>query len=260
MNDDVIQERQGAALWVRLNRPDALNGLHPAILAGIEAAMDAASADPEIRALVVTGTGRAFCAGADLKFVGARDGGQDGFTGFLHDVGRTFDRLEAFEKPVIAAVNGLALAGGLELVLCCDLVVAAASAKIGDAHANYGLLPGGGGSCRLPRRIGLMRAKHLFYTGAMVSAEEMRVAGLVNAVVPDDEVGDAVEALVAEIARKSPLGLSRMKQLTNDAMETPAPIALRAELQASELHALSFDMNEGLAAFAEKRAPRFRGA
>lgn len=258
MSRDVVTERRDAALWIRLNRSDALNAITPGVVDGLRAALDAAASDAAVRVLVVTGNGRAFCAGADLKEVRRADGGRDAFAAFLRSVGRAFDELEACPKPVIGAVNGLALAGGLEL-LCCDLVIAAASAKLGDAHANYGLLPGAGASVRLPRRIGIARAKQLFFTGAMVPAAELVAAGLVNEVVADEDLDGAVGERVSAIAAKSPLGLSRMKRLANDAWETPAPIALRAELAAGELHRASHDMNEGLAAFAEKRPPRFEG-
>jgi enoyl-CoA hydratase len=255
----VTLERRGAALWARLNRPGALNGLTPEVADGLDAALDVAAADPEVRALVVAGTGRAFCAGADLKYLQSVEDDPGAHIAFLRRVGESFDRLEAFGKPVIAAVNGVAVAGGLELLLCCDLVVASEDARIGDAHANYGLLPGAGSSVRLARRIGITRAKHLLFTGAMVSATEMRSAGLVNDVVPAEQLEEAVAELVAALATKSPLGLARVKQLANDALESPAAVGLRAELIASELHRHSHDMTEGLAAFAEKRVPRFSG-
>jgi enoyl-CoA hydratase len=168
-------------------------------------------------------------------------------------------RLEKFPKPVIAAVNGLALAGGLELVLCCDLVIAARSARLGDAHANFGLLPGGGSSVRLPRKIGPTRAKHLLYTGEFVPAEQLREAGLVNEVVDDADLLAAAGRLVARLRTKSPLVLRRMKALVDDGLEQPIETALRLELLASEVHAHSHDMKEGLAAFEEKRAPVFTG-
>jgi len=251
----VTVQRRGPALWARLDRPDALNALTVAVSDGLDAAMDAAQ-DPDVRALVITGRGPAFCAGADLKAIRAADGD---FVGFLRRVGAAFDRLEAFPKPVIAAVNGVAVAGGLELLLCCDLVIAAEGARIGDAHANYGLLPGAGSSVRLARRIGITRAKHLLFTGAMVPAHELVAAGLVNAVVSGGELEAAVDELVVTLAAKSALGLARVKRLADDALETPVPVGLRAELAAGELHAASHDMNEGLAAFAEKRTPRFEG-
>jgi enoyl-CoA hydratase/carnithine racemase len=256
---DVLQEHRGPALWARLNRPDALNGLTPGVITGLRSAMATAADNDDVRALVITGEGRAFCAGADLKVLREGDPSQAAFVAFLRVVGAAFDELEAFPKPVIGAVGGVAVAGGLELLLCCDLVVSDSRAKFGDAHANYGLLPGAGASVRLVRRIGLARAKHLMFTGGMVSAEEMRAAGLVNEVVADGELTAAVERLVETLAAKSPLGLRRMKQLANDALETPTAVALRAELLASELHRGSHDMAEGLEAFGERRTPVFSG-
>lgn len=256
----VVVERRGTAAWLRINRPDALNSLNPDVVAGLQDALDSAEADAEVRSVVLTGTGRAFCAGADLKFVrrtGEASG--DAQNRFLEEVGALLNRIEAFPKPVVAAVNGLALAGGLETVLCCDIVIAAAGARLGDAHANYGLLPGGGASIRLPRKIGANRAKYLIFTGDFLPATDPVWTGLVNAVVPDGELDGAVTELVDKLAARSPLGLSRMKQLVNDGLEQPATTGLRLELLASALHAHSDDMNEGLRAFEEKRSPQFSG-
>jgi enoyl-CoA hydratase/carnithine racemase len=254
----VVRERRGSALWVRLNRPDALNSIDEQVLAQLHDAITEAEGDDAVRALVLTGNGRAFCAGVDLELVAAtRSGGGD--AGFLTAVGALMTRLEKLSKPTIAAVNGFALAGGLELVLCCDLVVAAESAKLGDAHANYGLLPGGGGSVRLPRRVGPGLAKQLMFTGDFLAAAELRGSGLVNDVVPDERLVPAVDLLVDRIAAKSPLGLRRMKQLVDDALEQSVEAGLRAELLASELHSQSADMGEGLSAFRDKRSPQFTG-
>jgi enoyl-CoA hydratase len=256
----VVVERRGAAAWLRINRPDALNSLNPDVVSGLQQGLDRAESDPEVRCVVLTGTGRAFCAGADLKFV--RRTGEDpgeGQAHFLEEVGELLNRIEAFSKPVVAAVNGLALAGGLETVLCCDIVIAAAGARLGDAHANYGLLPGGGASVRLPRKIGANRAKYLIFTGDFVAASDPMWTGLVNSVVPDGELDQAVTELVDKLAARSPLGLSRMKQLVNDGLEQPSSTGLRLELLASALHAHSDDMTEGLRAFEEKRSPQFSG-
>ncbi|WP_298361989.1 enoyl-CoA hydratase/isomerase family protein [uncultured Bradyrhizobium sp.] len=257
--ESVISEIRGGAMWITLNRPDALNAITPAVVSGINAALDKAQLS-DVRAVVLTGTGRAFCAGADLKFVRGEAGNDEtALSRFLDTVLLVMNRLETFPMPVIASLNGLTLAGGLELTLCCDLVVAARSAKLGDAHANYGLLPGGGSSVRLPRKIGPTRAKYLLYTGEFVPAEQLVAAGLVNEVVDDEMLTPATEALVAKLANKSLLVLRRMKALVDDGLEQPSAIALRQELLASEVHAHSHDLKEGLAAFEEKRKPRFTG-
>jgi enoyl-CoA hydratase len=257
--ESVLVDVRPNALWITLNRPMALNSITPDMVAGITAALARAD-DPEIKAVVLIGTGRAFCAGADLKYVNsATQGGEAATARFLDTVLGMMARLEACPRPVIAAVNGLALAGGLELVLCCDLVIAARSAKIGDAHANFGLLPGGGSSVRLPRKIGPTRAKYLLFTGDFVPADDLVACGLINEVVDDGELTAAVESLVAKLASKSSLVLRRMKALVSDGLEQPKDVALRLELLVSEVHAHSHDMKEGLAAFEEKRKPTFIG-
>jgi enoyl-CoA hydratase/carnithine racemase len=168
-------------------------------------------------------------------------------------------RIECFPCPVIAAVQGMALAGGLELVLCCDLVLAADSAKFGDAHANYGLLPGGGGSVRLPRKIGPTRAKQMMFTGEMFSAATMRDWGLVNEVVSDIDLPVRVENLLERLANKSPIGLRQMKRLVDEGLKMSPNAALELEQTVFAEHSLTHDRREGLAAFAEKRQPRFTG-
>jgi len=256
----VVVVRRGAAAWLRINRPDALNSLNPDVVAGLEEGLDHAESDAGVRCVVLTGNGRAFCAGADLKFVRqAADGSDDEQNRFLERVGALLNRIEAFPKPVIAAINGLALAGGLETVLCCDIVIAASGARLGDAHANYGLLPGGGASIRLPRKIGTNRAKQLIFTGEFLPATDPTWSGLINKVVPDDELEQAVIQLTDNLADRSPLALRRAKHLVNDGLEQPLTTGLRLELLASALHQHSEDMTEGLRAFEEKRSPQFTG-
>jgi enoyl-CoA hydratase/carnithine racemase len=259
-DQSVLFEIRDKAAWITLNRPTAMNALIPAVTAGIAEALDEVERHPEVCAVVLTGNGRAFSAGADLKFIRESSGGDPrAMQNFLQGIYVTFNRLEHFPRPVIAAVNGLALAGGIELVLCCDLVIAAESAKLGDAHANYGLIPGGGSSVRLPRKIGPNRAKYLMYTGEFLPARELLAMGLVNEVVPDAELTNAVERLVAKLATKSPLGLARMKYLVDDGLNQAADTALRLELSVFDLHTASEDMQEGLAAFQQKRSPQFKG-
>jgi enoyl-CoA hydratase/carnithine racemase len=258
--DEVTYERRGAAAWVRINRPDDLNALNQAVVAGLSGALARASRDDEVRAVVLTGNGRAFCAGGDLKALRElAESDPRGSQGFLIDVGETLDAIEAFPKPVVAAVNGLALAGGLEIVLCCDIVVASERAKLGDAHANYGLIPGGGASARLPRKVGPSLASYLLFTGVLLPAGAFLPSGFVTKVVPDEDLTEAVDEIVGQLASKSPLSLARMKQLVHDGLDQPLAAAVRTELIASEAHGKSHDMAEGLAAFSEKRKPHFIG-
>jgi len=255
---EILYEARGAAAWITLNRPREMNAMNAGMLDELTRALGLAADDASIHALVVTGSGdRAFCAGADLKEVLAVY--PAGEPDFLDRAARTLNRLRDFPKPAIAAVNGLALAGGLELVLCCDLVVAADTARLGDAHANFGVFPGAGGAAILPRRIGAARAKYLLFTGEHVSAAEMQAWGLVNRVVPASELHAAVDELVGRLAAKSPLVLRRMKEVADAALDQPRDAALAQEQLALRTHMRSFDLHEGLTAFREKRAPRFEG-
>lgn len=257
----IIVERRGPAIWLRLNRPAVMNAFDPLMVEEIDHVLNLADTDDSVRALVLTGQGRAFCAGGDLAFVQRSASGKphDERSKFLERLNQVLHRLEHLPVPVIAAVNGIALAGGLELILCCDLVVAAESAKIGDGHATYGFVPGGGASVRLPRKIGVNRANELFFTGEHRPAAWFKEAGLVNAVVPAERLAEAVEALVQSIAAKSPLTLRRMKRLVQDGLEQPVETAIRLEHMMGDLHWTSDDMKEGVAAFIEKRPPRYTG-
>ena len=259
--ENIVYEVRGGAAWITLNRPDAMNSLSPELVDEISRATDAAGGDSNLRAVVITGSGRAFCAGADLKFVNGAlaEGVTPEMMTYLDNIMTAFNGLEALPKPVIAAVNGMALAGGLELVLACDLVIAAESAKLGDAHANFGLIPGGGSSIRLPRRVGATHAKYLLFTGAFVPARDLLHTGLINRVVPDEELEQAVTELVATMANKSPLSLSHMKRLVNEGWDMPLEPALRMEIDAFAEHGRSKDLREGLAAFNEKRTPQYVG-
>jgi enoyl-CoA hydratase len=247
----------GPALWLRINRPEALNSISLEVIEQLQAGLDRAAADTTIKAVVLTATGRAFCAGADLKAADEAGGSGNEFRWLL---GVLLNRIEAFPKPVIAAVNGLALAGGLELILACDIVIAAQSARIGDGHAKYGLLPGGGASVRLPRLIGRNRALQMFFTGDLYDAAVLERWGLVNAVVRDDALIEEVTKLTDRFADKSPLGLARMKRLVQETAQQPATTGLSLELLYSALHETSHDMAEGMSAFVEKRQPEFNGS
>jgi enoyl-CoA hydratase len=257
----ITLEHKGTARWITLNRPNALNAFIPQMIVDIDSALSEIEADPDARVVVLTGAGRAFCAGGDLGFVEQGSNGtvDDPRTRLLVDLRDLLGRIERFPKPVIAAINGLALAGGLEFVLCCDLVIAAEEARIGDVHANYGLIPGGGASIRLVRKIGVNRAKYLLYTGVMLPASRFVEYGLVHEIVPLAELVATVDSLAGLLAEKSALALRRVKDLVHDGLEQPIGGALNLELLTSELHAQSDDVREGLEAFRQKRRPVFSG-
>ncbi|WP_433199738.1 enoyl-CoA hydratase/isomerase family protein [Nocardia sp. CA-107356] len=256
MSDATSYEVRGPAAWIRLMRPDKRNALNPDILAGIGAGLDRAERDGA-RAVVIASSGPVFCAGADLTHVLDGIGDLDGIARLLGDAGTLTRRIEAHPAPVVAAVNGAAVAGGLELVLACDLVVAAENATFADGHVAYGLFPGAGSSVRLPRLIGANRARHLMYTGGSLSAEQALALGIVCEVAPSDQLEAAVEALCHRLARGSRAGLARMKRVIREAGDLSLADGLELELAEARAHLRSPDVAEGLAAFAEGRRPRF---
>lgn len=252
-----LHELRGAVGWLTLDRPAAMNSLSRELMRGLDAQLRLWRDDPAVRVVVLAANGRAFCAGADLKEVSAPVAA--GEPDFIDVAAEFFSTLRSFPKPVIAAVNGLAVAGGLELVLACDLVVAAESARLGDAHANFGVFPGAGGAAVLPRKLPVNVARYLLFTGRTFTAAQMERHGLVNEVVPDGELQGHAQALAEELAARSPLVLARMKRVAAEAADKPVADALRHELLEFRHHQRSYDMQEGLRAFAEKRAPEFKG-
>jgi len=257
----LAQRREGAAVWLRLQRPAAMNAISTDLLDQLNLALDEIEADESVRVVVLTGTGRAFCAGADLKAL-ANDTGEvdpSRVVEFVSYAGRTIERLAALAQPVIAGVNGLALAGGLELLLASDIVVASTAARIGDAHANYGLVPGAGGSVRLARVVGTQNAKYLAFTGGHFLPASPVLAGLVSEIVVPGELETRLSELATTLADKSPLGLRRMKRLINDAPDQTLGDALAAEQQALREQCRSEDFAEGIAAFAARRTPIYQG-
>ena len=251
--------RHGATAVLELARPEKFNCLSSAVHAAIEAALAAAEADPACRAVLIAAQGKHFCTGADLAEVQAlRASGR--FDEFIAQGHRVLCRLEASPLPVVMAVQGLCLAGGLELALAGDVILAAEGAKFGDQHAQYGLVPGWGGSQRLPRRVGLTRALDLMFSARWLPAAEARDWGLVAQVIPDAGLRDHALAYCEQLATRSKPGLAAMKRLARDGADLPLSDALALE-QRLALKAMSGpDVDEGLAAFGERRVPRFRDA
>ena len=250
----------GGIARIGLNRPAQLNAISPALLEDLDRACDAVERDPQVRVVTLTASGRVFCAGADLRAVQELSPDAVRWSGFMRLWHRVFDRIEALPVPVIAGVHGLALAGGLELLLVADLVVADAEARIGDQHANFGLVAGGGGSQRLPRVIGARRAKELMFLGGWLSAAEAHAWGLVNRVVPAGTVAAAVEAMAVELAAKSVSASRTVKTLVNRAFDVDLASGLEMERGLTAAHMRGPDAAEGLRAFIEKRTPVFTTA
>ena len=251
-----MRERRGAVLVARLNRPDARNALTPDLTRGIGAVIVEAETDPEIRAVVLTGSGdRAFCAGMDLRAFAA--GEQTGLS--EDDAGRAFLRLTggAVAVPMVGAANGTALAGGFELLLACDVIVASSEAKFGLPEVKRGLFPAGGGTF-LGTRVGLSIALEMTLTGEAITAERAYELGLVNAVVAPGDVMEAAMTYAERIAANGPLGVAAAKELVRLGVVDPA----RARERLHELRDVVFnseDAKEGAMAFVEKRAPVWRG-
>ncbi len=262
MSGELVRvEVKSSVAWLTLNSPGNMNALSPEMLAQIEDAFARFERDKAVRCVVITGSGRAFSAGGDLTgFKDDMDGpGKEPFIERLAYAQAVFNRIEALPRPVIAAVNGYAIAGGLELLLCCDIVIAGASARISDGHARYGIIPAGGATARLPRKISPNRANLMFFSAELFPAETLEEWGLVNQVVPDEELLDAAAACAGRIARHSPLALGWTKNiLRNGGQQLPAEDA-KAEIEAFRQYADSDDFAEGLTAFSEKRHPVFTG-
>lgn len=255
----VLLERRGPVAWVRMNMAGKRNAMSEALVHGLTRAIDAVEADPGFRVMVITGSGPAFSAGGDLalfqRLVGS--GTLDTFDTYLERGRALFTRIEQFRRPVIAAVNGVTVAGGLELMLTADLVYAAESARIGDGHVKFGVMPGGGSTARLSRRLPFNVASELLLTGRLADPRELAAHGLVNAVLADDALETHVQQVAETIARHSADGIARIKALHARARDRSLDDALATEVRALLDYARGPDLLEGLTAFVEKRAPRF---
>jgi enoyl-CoA hydratase len=251
--ENIIFEKEDNIAIITFNRPEAMNALNNKTRAEFREAIAAVAADDQIKVLILTGSGKAFVAGSDIKEFDQTSAYD------AHNIQRLGGLVEKLDKPVIAAVNGFCLGGGNEIAMGCDIIIASEKAKFGQTEVNIGVIPGGGGTQRLPRLIGVCRAKELIFTGDIIGAEEAFRLGLVNRVVPADQLMPTAKEMAKKIATKSPAALKLAKTAINRGMQTNLESGLNYEYELYSLSLTLEDKAEGVKAFLEKRAPKFVG-
>ena len=252
----IVETADGVTL-IRLNRPEALNALNGALMDELTAALAAAEADDAVRCMVITGSERAFAAGADIKEMATKSYADV----FKEDfITRNWEAVTRCRKPVIAAVAGFALGGGCELAMMCDFIIAADTAKFGQPEINLGVVPGAGGTQRLPRFAGKSKAMDMVLTARMMDAAEAERSGLVSRVVAADKLIEEAMAAATKIAGQSPLAVMMNKELVEAAYETTLSTGVALERRLFHSLFAFDDQKEGMAAFIEKRKPSFKGS
>lgn len=257
-----LGEGSGHLAVVTFNRADKMNPMDWAMAREMRRVFDELAQNDDVRVVGITGSGRAFSAGGDMKKYQALQRDSTDFPHFLADIHETFQRIATYPKPYVALVNGIAVAGGIELILSCDLAFCARSGRIGDAHLNFGQMGGGGVLTMLPRIIGPMRARELIFSGRLLEAEEAFEFGLVSKIVPDGGLLEAALEFAREVGKKSPLAVANAKIVLNAGLNegTGVQAAFRLEREVTARYCLtSSDAHEGLEAFAGKRTPQFIG-
>ena len=254
--ETLIVETHGPVRLIRLNRPQALNALNNQLMDELTAALDAAEADTAVKAIVLTGSERAFAAGADIKEMASKSYGDVLAEDFIT---RNWERTARCRKPVIAAVAGYALGGGCELAMMCDFILAADTAKFGQPEISIGVVPGAGGTQRLTRFIGKSKAMEMVLTGRMMDAAEAERCGLVSRIVPAAELIEEAIKVAAKIAGLSLPSVMIAKELVNAAYETPLAQGIMTERRLFHSLFAFDDQKEGMAAFVEKRPANFQG-
>jgi enoyl-CoA hydratase/carnithine racemase len=252
----LIVEDHGAVTLIRLNRPEALNALNGQLMDELTAALDVAEADDGVRAIVITGSDRAFAAGADIKEMAPKSYADVFSEDFIT---RNWERVTCCRKPVIAAVAGYALGGGCELAMMCDFIIAADNARFGQPEINLGVTPGAGGTQRLARFIGKSKTMEMVLTARMMDAAEAERCALVSRVVPLAELVPNALETAAKIASLSPLAVKMAKEMVSAAYETPLSEGVKLERRLFHSLFAFEDQKEGMAAFVEKRAADFKG-
>lgn len=253
--NNLIFEKQDNIGVLKINRPKVMNALNTETICELSQIIDEINLDQDIKVLVVTGEGKAFVAGADI--VEMKDKTSEEARVFAELGMRLFRKIELMEKPVIAAVNGFALGGGCELSMSCDIRLAGEKAKFGQPEVGLGITPGFGGTQRMSRLVGLAKAKELIFTAKMINAAEAEKIGLVNYVVPQEELMDKVMEMAKQIAQNSPMAVKYAKSAINRGYETDIETAMYIEKDIFGLCFASEEQTEGMTAFIEKRKPKF---
>jgi enoyl-CoA hydratase len=252
----IVETPSAGVTLIRLNRPEALNALNSQLLGELCLALDTAESDTTVRCVVLTGSERAFAAGADIKEMSDRSYAEMFTSDMFGPVAR---RIDSFRKPIIAAVSGFALGGGCELAMLCDFIIASETARFGQPEINLGVMPGIGGTQRLPRAVGKSKAMDMILTARMMDAAEAERAGLVSRVVAADKLMDEALAAAAKIASQSPLAVMMNKELVNAAFDTTLTTGVAVERRLFHSLFAFEDQKEGMAAFIDKRKPGFTG-
>ncbi|NLV16905.1 MAG: short-chain-enoyl-CoA hydratase [Syntrophomonadaceae bacterium] len=254
--NNLLLEKDGAIGIITMNRPKALNALNEETLVDLDQAVDLIAKDDEVKAVIITGNGNAFVAGADIVAMQNNNGLQGKAFGTLGQ--GVFLKIEKLPKPVIAAINGFALGGGCELAMACDIRIASEKAKFGQPEVGLGIVPGFAGTQRLPKLVGAGMAKELIFTGDMIDAQKANQIGLVNRVVAPDELMEEAKKMARKIISNAPVAVRFAKQAINEGLELDVA---RGQLIEVDLLALCFateDQKEGMKAFIEKRKPVFK--
>ena len=258
--NSILFEKKDRIAYLTLNRPKALNGITLEMMQEINQALDDIRQDRSVKALVITGSGRAFCVGLDINVLAGGFDDPVKLREALETTNQMFFNIEALPVPVIAAVNGLAIGGGFEMLLSCDLAVASDDAQIGDNHTHFGVIPGGGATQRAPRKLGMQRALDLIYTARWLTGKDAADWGLVLRSTPPEGLMDAVEEIVAHLRPKSRDSLGFVKKAVMDGAHIPLRDGVSLEIRLfMEYLGTSPDMKEGFTAYREKRKPAFSG-
>jgi enoyl-CoA hydratase len=253
MNDTVEIQQQGAIRWLRLNRPERRNAINDELVAALGAAIESADADDTVRAVVIAGNGPSFCAGADLRHLLAISDQPGQPTAFLATVSGLVSRIERCSKPVIAALHGHVVAGGLEIALACDVVLAADGCLIGDGHVRNRLLPAAGSSVRLPRKVGEGLARRLLLGGQLLPATEFVRSGWIASVVTPDSLDEAAGVVAQQLAAVAGPAQTNLKRLLGELEDVGVGRGLELELEAFDANWTQADVPEALRAFLSPR-------